>query len=205
MMSRKKFSRNKQEKIDQIYKTFFDLILKNGYHKTSTNHVAKAARLSIGTIYKYFPKGKEDIIRKYFEESMEAMLDREDLVEIGDNDITAFLNNFIFDLFKNHEENKGYNLAFRSAIQSDKTLLEAHKERTFIIFKDLAQKLRMANKNFNVIPEEKLIEVFIFIYNLLNAIIYNHLFLMKFFDTDDKLIKYLSDIVVFSINYLLNT
>jgi hypothetical protein len=28
---------------------------------------------------------------------------------------------------------------------------------------------------------------------------------MKFFDTDDKLIKYLSDIVVFSINYLLNT
>ena len=204
-MSSKKFSRNKQEKIDMIYKTFFNLILKQGYHKTSTNHVAKSAKISIGTIYKYFPKGKEDIIRKYFEESMETMLDRDDLINLNNDNIRDFLNHFILELFKNHEENKGYNLAFRSAIQSDNTLHKRHKEKIFNFFKDRAQKLRKTNKNFKEIPEERLIEVFIFIYNLINAILYHHLSIMELFDTDDKLIEYLSDLVVFSLKYLIKS
>ena len=205
IMSSKKFSRNKQEKIDMIYKTFFNLILKQGYHKTSTNHVAKSAKISIGTIYKYFPKGKEDIIRKYFEESMETMLDRDDLINLNNDNIRDFLNHFILELFKNHEENKGYNLAFRSAIQSDNTLHNGHKEKIFNFFKDRAQKLRKTNKNFKEIPEERLIEVFIFIYNLINAILYHHLSIMELFDTDDKLIEYLSDLVVFSLKYLIKS
>ncbi|MFX1386674.1 MAG: TetR/AcrR family transcriptional regulator [Promethearchaeota archaeon] len=202
-MSNKKFSRNKQEKINRIYDTFFKLILKQGYHKTSTNHVAKSAKISIGTIYKYFPKGKEDIIRKYFEESMETFLGSHDLKNINDENIRDFLNHFVLDLFKNHEKNKGYNLAFRSAIQSDKILLNAHKEKVFIFFEDTAQKLRKTNKNFNQIPEDKLVETFIFIYNLINAILYHHLSIMELFDRDDKLIEYLSNLVVFSLKYLL--
>jgi len=205
IMSKKKFSRNKQEKIDLIYNTFFNLILKKGYHKTSTNHVAKSAKISIGTIYKYFPKGKEDIIRKYFEESMETMLDREDLFNIDNNNIGDFLNNFILELYKNHEEKKGYNLGFRSAIQSDKALLDAHKEKIFILFKDIAQKLRRENESFKRIPEERLIEVFIFIYNLINAILYHHISVMKLFDTGDKLVEYLSNIVVFSLKYFIKS
>lgn len=205
IMSNKKFSRNKQEKIDLIYQTFFDLILKKGYHKTSTNHVAKSANISIGTIYKYFPKGKEDIIRKYFEESMETILDRDDLFNIDNYNIGDFLNNFILKLYKNHEEKKGYNLAFRSAIQSDKTLLDAHKEKIFIFFKDTAQKLRLKNENFKQIPEEKLIEVFLFIYNLINAILFQHISVMKLFDTSDKLVEYLSGVVIFSLKYLIKS
>ena len=203
MMSSKKFSRNKQEKIELIYKTFFNLILKRGYHKTSTNHVAKSAKISIGTIYKYFPKGKEDIIRKYFEESMKDFFNRIDLININNENIREFLNHFILELFKNHIENKGYILAFRSAIQSDKRLLDLHIERIFIFFQDTAQKLRKTNENFNQIPEERLVETFIFIYNLINAILYHHLSLMELFDTDDKLVDYLSNLLVFSLKYLL--
>ncbi len=202
-MSSKKISRNRQEKIDLIYKVFFDLILKQGYHKTSTNHVAKSANISIGTIYKYFPKGKEDIIRKYFKESMENFLDRQDLFNIDNNNIGDFLNNFILELYKNHEEKKGYNLAFRSAIQSDKILLESHKKKIYSFFKNTAQKLRKKNENFRQIPEERLIEVFVFIYNLINAILYHHLSIMKLFDKNDKLVEYLSNIVIFSLKYLL--
>ncbi len=204
-MSSKKFSRNKQEKINLIYDTFFNLILKQGYDKISTNHVAKSAKISIGTIYKYFPKGKEDIMRNYFEESMETFLDNQDLININDENIRDYLNHFVLDLFKNHKENKGYNQAFISAIQSDMLLHKAHKEKIFTIFKDRAQKLRKTNKNFNEIPEERLIEVFIFIYNLINAILYHHLSVMELFDTDDKLIEYLSNLVVFSLKYLIQS
>lgn len=205
MKKDKKFLRNKQEKINLIYETFFNLILKKGYHKTSTNHIANSADISIGTIYKYFPKGKEDIIRRYFETSMETMLNREDLFNIDNDNIKDFLNKFILDLFKNHEAKKGYNQAFRSAIQSDKALLQAHKEKLFIIFKNLAQLLRDKNENFGQFPEEKLIEIFIFIYNLLNGILYHHISVMKLFDSDEKLVDYLSNIVAFSMKYLIES
>ena len=205
IMSSKKFSRNKQEKINKIYDTFFKLILKQGYHKTSTNNVAKSAKISIGTIYKYFPKGKEDIIRKYFGESMETFLDSQNLSIMNEENIRDFLNHFILDLFKNHEENKGYNLAFRSAIQSDKILHDAHKEKIFNIFKDKVQKLRNTNENFKQISEKRLVDVFIFLYNLVNAILYHHLSVMELFDTDDKFVEYLSNLVAFSLKYYLKT
>lgn len=205
IMSSKKFSRNKQEKINQIYGTFFKLILKQGYHKTSTNHVAKSAKISIGTIYKYFPKGKEDIIRKYFEESMETFLDSQNLSNMNEDNIRDFLNHFVLDLFKNHEENKGYNLAFRSAIQSDKILHDAHKEKIFNIFKDKVQKLRKTNEKFKQVSEKRLVDVFIFLYNLVNAILYHHLSVMELFDTDDKFVEYLSNLVAFSLKYYLKT
>ena len=200
-MSKKKYVRNKEEKIELIYDTFFNLVLKHGYHKTSTNHVAKSAKISIGTIYKYFPGGKEDIMRKYFEESMSTMVNRDDLLKIDNNNIRDFLHHFIFELFNNHKENIGYNLAFRSAIQSDKALLEAHRKKIFNLFKDLAYELRRKNENFRKIPEEQLIEIFILIFNLVNAIIYHHLSVMKFFDTDDELVEYLTSLVAFSLNY----
>ena len=205
IMLSKKFSRNKQEKINRIYDTFFNLILKQGYHKTSTNHVAKSAKISIGTIYKYFPKGKEDIIRKYFEESMETFLDSQNLSNMNEENIRDSLNHFVLDLFKNHEENKGYNLAFRSAIQSDKILHNAHKEKILNIFKDKVQKLRKTNENLKQISEKRLVDVFIFLYNLVNAIIYHHLSVMELFDTDDKFVEYLSNLVAFSLKYYLKT
>ncbi len=204
IMSSKKFSRNKKDKINLIYDTFFKLILKKGYHKTSTNHIAKSAKVSIGTIYRYFPKGKEDIIRKYFEESMGNFLDSQDLSIVNDENIRDFLNRFVLDLYKNHEENKGYNLAFRSAIQSDKKLYNSHKEKILIFFKDTVQKLRKTNKNFKQIPEDRLVETFTFIYNLINAILYHHLSIMELFDTEDKIVEYLSNLVIFSLKYLLN-
>lgn len=198
-MSTKKFNRNKQEKIDLIYTTFFNLILEKGYHKTSTNHVAKSAKISIGTIYKYFPNGKEDIIRKYFEESMETVIDKEDLLNIDNNNISNFINQFITVLYQFHKEKKGYNLAFRSVVYSDETLRIRHKEKIFTFFKELAQELRKKNENFNIIPEKRLIEIFILLYNLVNAVLFHHLSVMKFFNTDEELINFLSKLVLSSL------
>ena len=79
----------------------------------------------------------------------------------------------------------------------------AHKEKIFNIFKDRAKKLREINENFKKIPENKLVDVFIFIFNLVNAILYHHLSVMELFDTDDKFVEYLSNLVVFSLKYYL--
>ncbi|MFX1499006.1 MAG: TetR/AcrR family transcriptional regulator [Promethearchaeota archaeon] len=202
-MSSRKFSRNKQEKIDRIYDTFFKLIVKRGYSKTSTNHVAESANLSIGTIYKYFPKGKEDIIRKYFEESMQTFLDSHNLNNMKDENVREFLHHFVLDLFKNHKDNEGYNLAFRSAIQSDKKLLNVYKTKVINFFKDTIQIVRKTNEDLKKFNENQLVDVFVFMYNLVNALIYHHLAVMELFDTDDKFIDYVSNLVIFSLTYYL--
>ena len=66
----------------------------------------------------------------------------------------------------------------------------------------MAQQLRIINESFKQIPENKLVEIFIFIYNLINAILYHHLSIMELFDTDEKIIDFLSNLVIFSLNYL---
>ncbi len=203
MNSTKKISRNKEEKINQIYDTFFQLILQQGYHKTSTNHVAKSANISIGTIYNYFPGGKDDIIKKYFEQSMEHFFDSQDLIKMTDTNVKDYLNHFVSDLFANHKVNQGFNLAFRSAIQSDKELHEEYKKTLYSVFKEIVQKLRSTNELFKQFPEEKLLDVFIFMYNLVNAIIYHHLSVMELTDTDDKFIEYLTNLVAFSLKHYL--
>ena len=136
---------------------------------------------------------------------METMLDREDLNKVNDVNMREFLRHFVSDLFKNHKENKGYNLAFRSAIQSDKTLHEAHKQKVYDLFKIRAQNLREINEGFNIIPEESLIDVFVFAFNLINAVIFHHLSVMKLFDTDNELIEYLLNLLIYSLKYVLKT
>ncbi len=202
IMQEKKFTRNKQEKIDKIYDVFFDLVLKNGYDKTSTNNVAEASGLSIGTVYRYFPEGKKDIIRKYFDKSVETTMEIEDFKNLKPNDIPSAFRGFISNLLRNNYANKGYNLAFRSAILSDPDLLDAHNKRVFDISKDFVKILRKSNEFFKSREEQRLIRGFVFIYNLSNSIIYHHIFFMKFFEKDEDLIDYLSNLMFFTIQSL---
>ncbi len=201
-MQDKKFTRNKQEKIEKIYDVFFDLVLKRGYDKTSTNNVAEAAGLSIGTVYRYFPEGKKDIIRKYFEKSVETTMEIEDFKNLDPNNIPSAFRGFISNLLRNNYASKGYSLAFRSAILSDHNLLDAHNKRVFDISKGFAKTLMKSNEFFKSREEERLIRGFIFIYNLSNAIIYHHIFFMKFFEKDEDLIDYLSNLMFFTIQTL---
>jgi len=202
IMQEKKFTRNKQEKIDKIFDIFFDLVLKNGYDKTSTNNVAEASGLSIGTVYRYFPEGKKDIIRKYFEKSVETTMEIEDFKNLETNNIPSAFRGFISNLLRNHYANKGYNLAFRSAILSDPNLLDVHNKRVYDISKGFVKILRKSNEFFKSREELRLIRGFVFIYNLSNAIIYHHIFLMKFFEKDEDLIDYLSNLMFFTIQTL---
>jgi len=202
IMQEKKFTRNKQEKIDKIFDIFFDLVLKNGYDKTSTNNVAEASGLSIGTVYRYFPGGKKDIIRKYFEKSVETTMEIEDFKNLETNNIPSAFRGFISNLLRNNYANKGYNLAFRSAILSDLNLLDAHNKRVFDISKGFVKILRKSNEFFKSREEERLIRGFVFIYNLSNAIMYHHIFFMKFFEKDEDLIYYLSNLMSFTIRTL---
>lgn len=58
-----KFTRNKEKKIDEILDAVLQLSRTKGANNFSINDIPEIANVSIGTIYRYFPRGKGDILR----------------------------------------------------------------------------------------------------------------------------------------------
>lgn len=200
-MSKRKITRNKEEKINLIYDTFFNLIVEKGYHRTSTNKIAKSAQISIGTIYHYFPNGKLDILMKYFEKSKDMTLDIEDFKAFKEGNIPEIFKQFISRDIENQRKNLGFRIALRHAILSEKMVYEAFQNKVLEICKDMAKNLKATTMVFKKIPEERLIQRFAFIYNLIESIIHHHIFIMSLFDNDDDLAKYLSNLIAFTLQY----
>ena len=63
-MTLKKYERDKETKIHRIIHSTKILVENKGYSLVSIRDIAKEADVSIGLIYKYFPKGKFDIIKQ---------------------------------------------------------------------------------------------------------------------------------------------
>lgn len=64
----KSFTRNKSKKIQMIKEATRYLIQKNGYEDTTNHGIAKNAEVSVGLVYKYFPRGKLDILKSLMED-----------------------------------------------------------------------------------------------------------------------------------------
>ncbi len=72
---RKRYARDKEERIAQIVKISQEVIDNDGYDNLSMNLLHKRTNIPIGTLYKDFPDGKEDIlleIMKSFKDQFEG-------------------------------------------------------------------------------------------------------------------------------------
>jgi AcrR family transcriptional regulator len=58
-----KFTRNKEKKINEILDSVLILSRTKGANNFSINDIPEIVDVSIGTVYRYFPRGKEDILR----------------------------------------------------------------------------------------------------------------------------------------------
>jgi len=201
VMSTKKKVRNKENTIKNIYGAFFKLVLEEGFHKASTNKIAKEAGISIGTLYHHFPEGKKEIIRKYFEISVEITFDFEEFKKFNMSNMTNIFRGFVSNVLRNHRKNKAYNIAFRSAILSDIKLAKSHKERVIEISTSLTMKLQESSDFFKSIDQKRLIRSFILIYNIVNAMVYHHIVFMDLFQKDEDFIDYLSNLLTYTIKY----
>ncbi len=79
-----KFTRNKEKKIDEILDAVLQLSRTKGANNFSINDIPETANVSIGTIYRYFPRGKEDILRHILLrniENIKKMHETDDIAE----------------------------------------------------------------------------------------------------------------------------
>jgi AcrR family transcriptional regulator len=84
--STKKFSRDKESKIRAIIDATIELINEKGPASFSVNEIPVRAGLSIGTVYRYFPRGKDDIIAEILRNNIAGFIK---LVESSTKDATS--------------------------------------------------------------------------------------------------------------------
>lgn len=156
-MTLKKSSRNKEVKIEQIIHSTKMLIEEKGYNKVSIRNIAEDANVSIGLIYKYFPKGKIDILKQLsFENTNETlMISQPD--KINFNDFPYYIREVIKNMLELNEKNsKIIKAATFAALINDEILddIEMIKPEDYAVIPELFNKFHGVN-----IPNKDIITV----------------------------------------------
>jgi len=205
MNEKNRREKKKQQKRNLIYKTFIDLLQKEGYDKLSTNHISEEAKIGIGTIYRHFPEGKAAIAKGYFEHIKDKIIDEEFFGQASEKGLSEFFQLLISKHLKVYRDNLEAFLAYEQALLSNKELFKNHGISVYEFAKETVKELRKGNDSYQNIPEERFIKGFLLIYNIIEAITHRHLAIIPMFKSDEDLIKYLTNVVLFSIQYLQNS
>ncbi len=193
----KKRVRDKTGKIELIYQVFFDLVREKGYANVSTNHVAERANISVGTIYRYFPKGKMTIIKKYFETVQEDVFRVEDLPAKELRDTETFFRKYITRFVQVHRENLAVHQAYEQAMLENPEVLAGYARKVRKFIEELATRFSQLDQNYARIPPEFLQDRLLRVFNIFEALTRQHLVIMPLFPTDEEFVEFLLGLMDF--------
>ncbi len=123
-MTHRKYERDKDAKIQRIISITKDLIEKNGYNYVSIRNIAKESDVSIGLIYKYFPKGKIDILKHLSLQNIEGIFQIDQQDKIDFEDFPGYMRETIQNMFELQQKNIKLVKAFTIAALMQETVLE---------------------------------------------------------------------------------
>ena len=123
-MTHRKYERDKDAKIQRIISITKDLIEKNGYNYVSIRNIAKESDVSIGLIYKYFPKGKIDILKHLSLQNIEGIFQINQQDKIDFEDFPGYMRETIQNMFELQQKNIKLVKAFTIAALMQETVLE---------------------------------------------------------------------------------
>lgn len=194
-----KFRRNPNEKIKRIKDVFVRLVETNGYDNVTTNHIAKEAGLSIGTVYKYFKGGKSEILKAVFDEEIDSFMDEEDfpkflqmIAKIDPEGIRQFVTKY----YEGHKEYYVYHMAYDHAIATDKELFKTFQNEIKYTIRDVIPYAKKLPELANV-DDEVIFQTIFIATNTVESLVHQQLFYAPFFDEDEEFIDYLAKLFEF--------
>src|SRR5215213_484708 len=111
---------------EQILQTTCDLLEKQGYHGTGLNEIVKESGAPKGSLYYYFPEGKEQITAEAVLQSGRAVSERIEVGLAASSNAPKAIHDFIFMIAENVERS-GFaaggplaTVAMESAISSER-------------------------------------------------------------------------------------
>lgn len=196
MEKSKKFSRNKQEKINSIYTTFYRLLNEIGYDKVTTNLIADVSNISIGTIYRYFPDGKSSIMKGTLKHTSNKIFDIDEFNSMNEDNLQEMVELLIRKHLLVHREHYQYHLAVNQAILSNKELFNEYSENLNKLFATIAEEISRTNDLFKSVSRNSLIHTLLLLFNTLEAYIHRHLFITQIFPIDEDLVQFLKKVLL---------
>lgn len=195
----KKYDR--EGKISKIIETTFDLVNKNEFENITMRQIAEESGVSIGTVYLYFPEGKEGIIKNMVS-YVRVVLQSNDLnidKEIPNFDIvlTEWLGRFL----AFHKEHRNILLAFEKAsLRRPKIFEDVNVAIETESLKDSQRwaqipEIKKAMKRLNRTKEEMRVQLRQGV-RIIDALVHRHVLFSKLYDDDTQFIEVLKRIFV---------
>ena len=196
VQQKKARTRDKEGKITGIIEATASLIEANGYSNVTTRDIARAAGVSNGLVFKYFPGGKPEIVKEIV--SRKFVLDilkiyMPDSAEFSD--FQGYLRKALYDSIGYARKHHEIYTALTIASLSDKKFFNGIEDT--IIIDDTAMKTFIGKfKGINLDGRKNLQEFTTQWLEVINAMIMHHLFYPSAFETDEKLVDMLVEISV---------
>jgi AcrR family transcriptional regulator len=92
-----------RQTVDVLLEATARILVKEGYDKASTNRIALAAGVSVGSLYQYFPS-KEALVAAVIDRHMQEMLDlvRKELIKVASSPIEVAARTLIVAMIEAH-------------------------------------------------------------------------------------------------------
>lgn len=190
----RKFIRDKESKIESVIVAWNDLIAERGYAGFSVNDIPGRAGLSIGTIYRYFPKGKIDILKEALNRNVTRFLDNLALDSIDESGFVNIWREVIRRYIKLRREDMLFGTAMRDTSMTSPELTEDVTPIVIDFYGTFAERF-LKISSIESWPQEKLLLRLHAAFNIMGLIREIHLS-RPLFETDEELIEYLLNIVL---------
>jgi AcrR family transcriptional regulator len=183
------FSRDRDEKIKVIYEIFNRLVKSEGYKEVTTRRIAEEAGISVGIIYHYFPEGKPAIAAGFYEAAFGSVMDPAHVLYGSPKDLKQEINLHL----ENHRRNEAVFRAFDQALLENHDIFEGLKRsRTELIEARIAALL--IEEELPKTTKKELVDKYLKIYGLVDALIHRHLFQAPYAESDEELTRILVDL-----------
>jgi AcrR family transcriptional regulator len=188
--------RDKDAKIACIIDATASLIEANGYANATTREIARAAGVSNGLVFKYFPDGKPDIVKAIVANKFVFEILNIYMAETAEfDDFEGYLRKALPDSIAYARKYREIYTAITIASLSNGRFFEGLEDK--IVVNDAAiQTFLRKFKGIDLECHKNLSEFTIQWLEILNGEIMHHLFYPSAFSTDEKLIDMLVEISI---------
>ena len=188
----KKFTRDKESKINSIIQATVDLIEEKGYSSFSVDDIPNRAGLSIGTVYRYFPKGKSDILHEIITRNNQILMELINSVEIGEESFYDFWRRVINSYLHGHREGLFRLTAIEYTMGGDSQFTEILRPILIEFYKKLVD-IISGFKEFPSLSETELYTRVVMAFGVAGLFVKSHV-KTSLFKSDENLVDYLIEV-----------
>lgn len=167
-----------------------------GYNNFHTNNIADLAEISVGTIYRYFKKGKPDILINSFDYVSNQIFDSNQVPNIQPDNFDQFIRSSAEISLTLHKKDIEYHKALEQEMVGNLDMFDAFHDKVYQYYLKVVRGLRKNGGYFANIPEQVMVQKFILIFDTMEAMIHRHVFFRPIFNSDDDFIEWLTKLLL---------